>query len=958
MPEPPRSIPAEDLAQTETGQTVAGNRVSLSRHVAIARGDAIDRYEVRDEIGAGGVGVVLEAFDPDLERRVAIKLLQVRRTTDPESARAMLLREGQAIAQLSHPNVVSVFDVGDHGDEMFIAMEYVAGDSLKQWMSGGAKHWRDVVPLFLQAGRGLSAAHAADIVHRDFKPSNVLIGDDGRVRVLDFGLARVFDDGDTAELDGGERILSQTLTVSGSIAGTPAYMSPEQYAGEVPDARSDMFSFCVALYEALAGRRPFAGNDVAELSANVLGGKMRGWPAGNETPRWLRTVVERGLAVDPADRHASMGDLLDELARDPARTKRMIAVAALVVVAFAAVIYLGLVRDRGGAASACSTGDDRMAAIWDDGREAKLVDAFRTTDVNHWKTTADTVAKMLHERSTAWVSKHADVCEATSGGEQSEAALDARMRCLDRRALELRATVERLLEADAELVDKAIKVVSDLPELGPCDDVENLLLIAPLPDDVERRERIEAVQGRLEAARVVFNAGEYEDAKLALEAIIADAEQVGFPRLIADGKFLLARAAALVYDVAAAETLYNESIAAAAAARDAHLEAHASVGLLRIVAQPKRPVEMVRQVERAAKTAVARAGNDGVLVGRLLSAQAILADRVDNDPKGAYEIALQSHEAMEKALGPRSLRAAKALYQIAHLALKLGELDEALEVAQRALEIEEVLLGSEHPDLNDTLFVICRTLQQQGKVDEAAARFERIVANTERRFGTHSPRLGSMLQPLASVRASQGKFDVAVELLERALELDGDHPRSVETYSSSLGRVYGMSGELDKALVHFERALSAAEETHGVGSDKLVTHLVNLGMLSMNSGNDAKAVEFCGRVGAIHDATLGPDNKARTMLVAMICLAGASLNLGKVDEGLSAAQRAVRVAEARGDDPVTAAQGRFFLGRAQYMAGDTAKGLATVNKARAELASAKRPPALLGQIDAWLAKNQ
>lgn len=958
MPEPPRSISPDDLDRTETGPTVAGNRVSLSRHVAIARGDAIDRYEVRGEIGAGGVGVVLEAFDPDLGRRVAIKLLQVRRTGDPEAARAMMLREGQAIAQLSHPNVVSVFDVGKHGDEMFIAMEYVDGDSLKERMAGGAKPWREVVPLFLQAGRGLAAAHDVGIVHRDFKPSNVLVGTDGRVRVLDFGLARVFDRGEElAELHSGERILAQTLTVSGSIAGTPAYMSPEQYAGEKPDARSDMFSFCVALYEALAGRRPFAGSDVGELRANVLAGKLRPWPSGNETPRWLRSTIERGLAVDPADRYESMRELLDRLAHDPARTKHMVAVGALVAAALAAIVYLGLVRDRGGASSACSTGGDRIAAIWSDARKAELTAAFRATEVNHWQTSADTVARMLDERSDEWVAKHAEVCEATSAGEQSEAALDARMRCMDRRALELESMVDRLLAADAELVDQAIKVAGDLSGIGPCDDVDNLLRIAPLPDDAEQRARIEAIQQRLESARVSYYAGNAVDARAELEGIVADAKATGFSRLIADATYLRGRVA-MFSEAGKSEPYLVDAVAAAAAARDAHLEAHASVSLLRSVSDRTRNVEEVRQVERAAKAAVARAGDDPELAGRLLGAQALMADRVENDLERASELARQAHEQLAAAVGERSLRAVSALMSRSSFQLRLGKLDEAVELARGALAIEEELVGPDHPELSDVLFVIGRAEQQRGNLDVAVEYFERALANSENRFGPGALRLGTLLQPLASAKASQGKFDVAIELLERAIALDPDDPNSVSGFTSSLGRVYAMSGDLEAALAQFERSLAATEQMHGADSDHLVIPLINLGMLAMNMGDDPKAETYCSRGIAILDATLGADNQTGPMAVATTCLAGALINQGEADRALVAARRAVTVVEARNADPAEVGQARFGLARAQFMTGDRATAIATAKKARAEMASAQRPPSSLPAVDAWIANPQ
>jgi len=235
-----RSAMADDRLPTHTETLHTGMVVeSVSEHVAIAPGTAIGRYVVESELGAGGVGVVLKARDPQLNRRVAIKLLRVGHGGD--MAPAMLVREAQAIAQLNHPNVVMVHDVGEHGGELFIAMELVQGESLKDWMEAGPHHWREVVGVFLQAARGLEAAHAMGLVHRDFQPSNAIVGRDGRVRVLDFGLARIFDapvSGDTMSEAAGA-VLAQTLSRV-AMVGTPAYMSPEQFMAEIPDARSSL----------------------------------------------------------------------------------------------------------------------------------------------------------------------------------------------------------------------------------------------------------------------------------------------------------------------------------------------------------------------------------------------------------------------------------------------------------------------------------------------------------------------------------------------------------------------------------------------------------------------------------------------------------------------------------------------------------------------------------------------
>ncbi|MEM9491922.1 MAG: serine/threonine-protein kinase, partial [Myxococcota bacterium] len=351
-------------------------------------GTELHRYRIDEVLGRGGMGVVYRAHDPELDRAIAIKLLRL------DSRRQVLRaqREAQALARLSHPNVVSVYDVGTFRGEVFIALELIDGVTLQEWLGQGERSVTEIVALFVAAGRGLAAAHAAGLVHRDFKPSNVVVGDDDRARVLDFGLARIDDElsGDdwpvvdhlaptadphaaTAVLSeaaaperapaiepgaatasgaaivggsdertdhstppagslrsgtsSGGSLLSSQLTRVGAIIGTPAYMAPEQHAGQRVTARADQYSFCVALYEALYGTMPFTTNrDPETLRRAALRGQLRPPPEHSRVPRRLRTILARGLARTPGDRYPSMDVLLDALLAPP-RARRWALIA-------------------------------------------------------------------------------------------------------------------------------------------------------------------------------------------------------------------------------------------------------------------------------------------------------------------------------------------------------------------------------------------------------------------------------------------------------------------------------------------------------------------------------------------------------------------------------------------------------------------------------------------------------
>jgi len=427
------------------GVTLAG--VSDAPH-GLPVGTSIGRYQITGVLGHGGMGVVYAALDPDLARAVAIKLLRPELRT----SRARLLREGQAVARLRHPNVVTVHDVGTHDHDLFIAMELVAGGTLGAWLRERRRPWREVLARLIEAGRGLAAAHAAGLVHRDFKPENVLLGDDGRVVVTDFGLAAIDDDEPPATP------LTQTprsppprsreldLTRTGALMGTPAYMSPEQFRGRRADARSDQFSFCITLYEALVGVRPFDPRDgsvpsMSDLASAVERGEVRPMPKGGDVPAWLRRAVARGLRPDPAERFPSMTALLDAIT-PPRRARAAVLVAGVAaVVAIAGVV---VARDRGGApaaALACPDADAIDVAWSDDARATYLALVQRQP----W---ADEQLGWLDDYAARWRDARRDAC----GVADPRAAA-----CLDDALVALRTAVASRSE-----------LWPALPDLGAC----------------------------------------------------------------------------------------------------------------------------------------------------------------------------------------------------------------------------------------------------------------------------------------------------------------------------------------------------------------------------------------------------------------------------------------------------------------------------------------------------------
>lgn len=308
-------------------------------HIALERGEKVGQFEILSRIGSGGMGVVFAAYDPRLGRKVALKLLRSPKDSglSVSDAQRRFLREAQAMAQLSHPNVIAVYDVGRYKSEVYIAMELVEGETLTRWLRRWKRPWRDILDKFLAAGTALAEAHGSGLAHRDFKPDNVLVGSDERVRVMDFGLVRsLFFDAPPSGADGHAparqphaSMLGHALTRTGALMGTPRYMAPEQLAGQETEARSDQFSFCVALYEALHDQHPFEGDTAAGLGPDS---SARPPPPDTEVPSWLHKALVRGLSFKAKDRFPTMRDLLRAITPPPLRPSRVrLAIATTMV---------------------------------------------------------------------------------------------------------------------------------------------------------------------------------------------------------------------------------------------------------------------------------------------------------------------------------------------------------------------------------------------------------------------------------------------------------------------------------------------------------------------------------------------------------------------------------------------------------------------------------------------------
>ena len=453
-------------------------RLARPGHV-LAKGTVVGRFVVLGLVGAGGMGVVYTAYDPELDRSVALKLLH-HDAAGASDARAQIMAEAQVMARINHANVIAVYDVGTFCERVFAAMELVEGTTLRRWMTEQPRGWRDVVDVFVLAGEGLAAAHTAGVVHRDFKPENVLLGSDGRVKVTDFGLS---------SLPSGTR---------GHVAGTPGYLPVEAFGPGGVDHRGDQFSFCIAFHEALHGRRPFVASTPEELVSQVRRGPVIDG-RGRAIPRRLDHVVRRGLSLDPEDRYASMRDLLADL-RDAGSARRVRPLLAGVIAALVVAIGVAAIAiDAGTVAGslACAGAQAQLAGIWDRARRDTVRSAFLRPATPSGGAAFARVSAMLDHYAAEWAAIWSEACEATEVRRVQPAALrELRMACLDRARIQLRALGDALVSADADTVREAAAAAAALPALDACSDSEALrAIISPPLGAVTRAQLAQPASG-------------------------------------------------------------------------------------------------------------------------------------------------------------------------------------------------------------------------------------------------------------------------------------------------------------------------------------------------------------------------------------------------------------------------------------------------------------------------------
>ncbi|HWB75617.1 MAG TPA: serine/threonine-protein kinase [Nannocystaceae bacterium] len=906
---------AEDLHGETLAPPADGERASSDVY---PRGTAIGRYVVLGVAGHGGMGVVYRAYDPELQREVALKLLRGRRSTRQSAAEARLRREAQAMARVSHPNVLPVYDVGVFESRAWVAMEFLVAETLGDWLEAAPRTWRDVLAMFVQAGRGLSAAHEVGLVHRDFKPQNVLIGPDGRARVMDFGLARVAAVDSEISADEGDGIAIEQfdtqLTAAGSVVGTPRYMAPEQHFARPIDGRADQFSFCVALYEALYQVRAFVGDSLPELARRKHDGELTEREGRGEVPGWVRKVVVRGLSGEPGDRYGSMRELLAALERDPTvRRKRLLLGAGAGVLAIGAIGGVALLV---GGQRPCQDADRKLADIWDDDRRVEIQRSIEGTNLPYAQDTWVRVAATTDAYAQSWTEAHDGACAATKVyGEQSEELLDLRIACLDRLHGELAAWLDVLARADAEVVESAVDSSSRLRPVAQCAATEELLAQTPAPTDPASRATMDRLAQDLARGKALRHAGKADEAIAILEPAAEQARALGYRPLEAEVIGELGDAVGDDGHGARERKLLLEALAAALAGRATRTAAMITVSLCFTDGYQLQSPEDAHAWAELGHGLIESIGGDEHLAG-----------------------AMQNAEAVTYVIEGDYVRAQRYI-------------DEAL-ARLRAQDRDAIALATINGNVGALLATRGQYASSRRYLDEA------IVLHREA-YGEHHPGVLNIEANLGALDMYEGHYQDAIVHLERVaaeqeLLLGADHVDLSNTLNN-LANAQRLSGDNSKAILTHRRALQIRERELGPDSLPVAQTLDNLS-IAVRFGGDLKGSrELLERAMAIRAALLPADhidNSYSQLHLAELCVEEKNFECARAayDRGVELRERKL------GEHHPQTVLALSTRGDALALMGDTTAAIADLERALAASIAAGGTPQLVGKVRFDLAK--
>jgi serine/threonine protein kinase len=723
----------------------------------------VGRFTILERVGAGGMGVVWSAWDPELDRAVALKLA----TSGDDAARARARAEGQALAKLSHPHVVPIYDVLDAPEGVFLVIEMVRGKTLREFAKDSTV--AALVRAYRQAGEGLQAAHAEGLVHRDFKPDNAIVGADGRVRVLDFGLAHV---------EG----------TQSPISGTRAYMAPEQQQPGPVTTSVDQYALCVSLREAL----------------------------GDNIPRWIEPILRRGTDEDPANRFPSMTALVQALGLDPAtrwRRRAFVGLGVTIAAVTGALVMRGATEQED---AVCIGGDERVATAWNDTHRAAVRAAVLASNKVGAPENFEVVAARLDAYAGAWAAMYRTTCEATHKTKiQSEALLDLGMSCLDRRRAELASLVSILERADPEAIAAAPRAVNALSRIETCADRDALLAPVPVPANPGARATVDGLETRLAGNRALGLAGKYRAQLAELDEIVREAKVAAYAPTLAHALFQQAKTLDNLSEFQRAADVMIEAGYAADAGGDRALAANARAELVWLVGHNLGKHDRAFEYQRDAAARIQGLGGALEIEAQL----AANASQLLMDTGRTIESIKQDERVVQlrtQVFGPDDVMTGISINNVGVGYTRTGRPTDALPLYKRAAEIYRARVGEHHRLYAHTLFNIASTEIDIGRLADAklhAARSRELLVET---VGTAHNLIASVDNVIGMIAFAEGRVEEASRAFEAAAALSTKLRGAEHLYTANYVLAYATTlrvlGRVDEASANASRALATFDK--------------------------------------------------------------------------------------------------------------------------------------------------
>lgn len=988
---------ADPTGGSETGDIREGVTQPISEPTPTVEPIHIGRYAVLRKLGEGGMGVVYAAYDEDLDRKVALKLLRGTLAKD-ERGRVRIRREAQALARLSHPNVVQVHEISTWRDHDYVAMEFVAGQTLDRWLASKPRAWAEILDVMLHAGRGLAAAHAAGLVHRDFKPANILVGDDSRARVLDFGLARSADDtgsqqvvgltpmddllhtddhalasaersdsdgmsedeeasgaassaeqvaaagsadasaavSDTTYGEDWSRVFERQLTATGAVLGTPVYMAPEQHLGQRATASSDQFSFCFVMFEALFGERPFKAPNRDEYSRRVTAGAFTMPGPSSGVPLWLRKAVCRGLAPNPHDRWPSMDALLAELSRDRESMWKRGVVAGGLIGALGLALLFGV--EPG--AEQCSY--DRAAVVdsWTPAQQADLRAAFEGSGYEQTSQRLEQALRDLDTYADELFVAQTEACTHRWIDQlQTDAQFELRIACLDRRKQELRVAINELSTGDAMTVQRAPEILAGLGDIGMCARVELLERNTPVPKDEATAQAIAEVRASLIRAHAARRAGRLSAADAIATRAAEQAQQLDYAPLTGEVAQLVAELAFRRRDYEAAKTKLLDALRAAEANNDPERRLDAVMRLARVKMETGQDSEVELTM---AESLVERLGAPPPKQALLhfMRGDALRRASKSSEALAEYDRAVALAE--RGFVGSQHMLA--GLLAVRSIVLEsLGRYDEGGKDLHTALA-----LGLNPDDVNilDARFNLGVHELENGHYDRAETLLLGAIEGYERVYGPRYSDIGHGRLALAQISIALGQHDEAERQILRARELL-DTQKSGQAYALDAHAGLMLArGRVDEAI----EILSGAVELRIDDSAYLAYLRARLGRALVEDEQYERALVQLDQAIVALDSDPGQIDIVRPLIDRGI----AWRNLGQLDRSLESLERAVELSPETSGLPWMAALARAQLALTLEALGNLERARATAREAHELIADMPDEREILIPIESLL----